>query len=141
MAEKEIKSCSDCIHYDACYKIEHYGQSPETTALLCELYIDKNDVAPVKHGHREADIKVSRYPKYGEKIKVVTMAKSFKKFYASRVYEIYDEKNEKIDNITVMHNYDCELCLCYQHNECTGRNAYGKIFHDFCGRQLEPCCC
>ena len=37
------------------------------------------------------DIKVSRYPKYGEKIKVVTMAKSFKKFYASRVYEIYDE--------------------------------------------------
>ena len=42
------------------------------------------------------DIKVSRYPKYGEKIKVVTMAKSFKKFYASRVYEIYDEKNEKI---------------------------------------------
>lgn len=60
MAEKEIKSCSDCIHYDACYKIEHYGQSPETTALLCELYIDKNDVAPVKHGHwillRESEI-------------------------------------------------------------------------------------
>lgn len=51
MVEKETKSCSDCIHYDACYKIEHYGQSPETTALLCELYIDKNDVAPVKHGH------------------------------------------------------------------------------------------
>ena len=51
MAEKETKSCSDCIHYDACYKIEHYGQSPETTALLCELYIDKNDVAPVKHGN------------------------------------------------------------------------------------------
>ena len=51
MTEKEIKSCSDCIHYDACYKIEHYGQSPETTALLCELYIDKNDVVPVRHGH------------------------------------------------------------------------------------------
>lgn len=42
------------------------------------------------------DIKVNRYPKYGEKIKVVTMAKSFKKFYASRWYEIYDENNEKI---------------------------------------------
>ena len=42
------------------------------------------------------DIKVNRYPKYGEKIKVVTMAKSFKKFYASRAYEIYDENNEKI---------------------------------------------
>ena len=51
MTEKETKSCSDCIHYDACYKIEHYGQSPETTALLCELYIDKNDAARVKHGH------------------------------------------------------------------------------------------
>ena len=42
------------------------------------------------------DIKVNRYPKYGEKIKVMTMAKSFKKFYASRTYEIYDENNEKI---------------------------------------------
>lgn len=42
------------------------------------------------------DINVKRYPKYGEKIKVVTMAKSFKKFYASRAYEIYDENNEKI---------------------------------------------
>ena len=42
------------------------------------------------------DIKVNRYPKYGEKIKVITMAKSFKKFYASRGYEIYDENNEKI---------------------------------------------
>ena len=40
------------------------------------------------------DINVKRYPKYGEKIKVVTMAKSFKKFYASRAYEIYDENNE-----------------------------------------------
>lgn len=42
------------------------------------------------------DINVKRYPKYGEKIKVRTMAKSFKKFYASRAYEIYDENNEKI---------------------------------------------
>ena len=42
------------------------------------------------------DIRVKRYPKYGEKVKVVTMAKSFKKFYASRGYEIYDENNEKI---------------------------------------------
>lgn len=42
------------------------------------------------------DINIKRYPKYGEKIKVRTMAKSFKKFYASRAYEIYDENNEKI---------------------------------------------
>ena len=42
------------------------------------------------------NIKVKRYPKYGEKVKVITMAKCFKKFYASRAYEIYDENNEKI---------------------------------------------
>lgn len=42
------------------------------------------------------DIKVHRYPKYGEKIIVKTFAKSFKKFYASRGYEIYDESNNKI---------------------------------------------
>ena len=42
------------------------------------------------------DINVKRYTMYGEKIKVRTMAKSFKKFYASRAYEIYDENNEKI---------------------------------------------
>lgn len=42
------------------------------------------------------DIKVNRYPKYGEKIRVRTFAKSFKKFYASRGYEIYDENNNKI---------------------------------------------
>ena len=42
------------------------------------------------------DINVKRYPKFGEKVKVVTEAKSFKKFYASRAYEIYDENNKKI---------------------------------------------
>ena len=30
------------------------------------------------------DIKVKRYPKFGEKIRVVTSASSFKKFYASK---------------------------------------------------------
>lgn len=42
------------------------------------------------------DINVTRYPKFGERIKVITTAKAFKKFYASRMYEIYDENNEKI---------------------------------------------
>lgn len=42
------------------------------------------------------NIKVHRYPKYGEKIKVSTIASGFKKFYASRTYEILDENNEKI---------------------------------------------
>lgn len=42
------------------------------------------------------NIKVHRYPKYGEKIKISTIASGFKKFYASRYYEILDENNEKI---------------------------------------------
>lgn len=42
------------------------------------------------------DIHINRYPKYGEKIKVATNALGFKKFYASRLYEIFDEYGEKI---------------------------------------------
>ena len=49
MAEKETKSCSDCIHFDVCYKIEHFGRDLEDTSP-CEQFIDKN-VEPVRHGH------------------------------------------------------------------------------------------
>lgn len=42
------------------------------------------------------DVKVKRYPRYGEKIKVSTKALGFKKFYASRAYEIHDCNGEKI---------------------------------------------
>lgn len=42
------------------------------------------------------DIKVNRYPKYGEKIRVTTNALGFKKFYAFRLYEIFDEEGNKI---------------------------------------------
>lgn len=49
MAEKETKSCSDCIHFDVCYKIEHFGRDLEDT-LPCKQFISK-DVAPVRHGH------------------------------------------------------------------------------------------
>ena len=49
MAGKEIKSCSDCIHFDVCYKIEHFGRDLEDTSP-CEQFINK-DVAPVRHGH------------------------------------------------------------------------------------------
>lgn len=48
MAEKETKSCSDCIHLDVCYKIEHFGRDLEGTSP-CEQFINK-DVAPVRHG-------------------------------------------------------------------------------------------
>ena len=49
MAEKEIKSCSDCIHFDVCYKIEHFGRDLEDTSP-CKQFISK-DVEPVRHGH------------------------------------------------------------------------------------------
>lgn len=42
------------------------------------------------------DIKVHRYPKYGEKLKMVTEPSGFKKFYATREYIIYDENENKI---------------------------------------------
>ena len=48
MAEKETKSCSDCIHFDVCYKIEHFGRDLEDTSP-CKQFISK-DVEPVKHG-------------------------------------------------------------------------------------------
>ena len=49
MVEKETKSCSDCIHFDVCYKIEHFGRDLEDTSP-CKQFISK-DVEPVKHGH------------------------------------------------------------------------------------------
>lgn len=49
MAEKETKSCSDCIHFDVCYKIEHFGRDLEDTSP-CKQFISK-DVEPVCHGH------------------------------------------------------------------------------------------
>ena len=49
MAEKETKYCSDCIHFDVCYKIEHFGRDLEDTSP-CKQFISK-DVEPVKHGH------------------------------------------------------------------------------------------
>ena len=49
MAEKETKSCYDCIHFDVCYKIEHFGRDLEDTSP-CKQFISK-DVTPVKHGH------------------------------------------------------------------------------------------
>ncbi|MBU5454291.1 acyl-[acyl-carrier-protein] thioesterase [Caproiciproducens sp. MSJ-32] len=42
------------------------------------------------------DVKVKRYPKYGEKINVITQSIGFKKFYAVRNYEIIGEDGERI---------------------------------------------
>lgn len=56
-------------------------------------YLTKRNLAWVFYKY---DIKFKRYPKYGEKIKVVTIPAAFRKFYASRLYEIYDSEGEKI---------------------------------------------
>ena len=42
MAEKETKSCSDCIHLDVCYKIEHFGRDLETNTP-CREFIGVSD--------------------------------------------------------------------------------------------------
>lgn len=42
MAEKETKSCSDCVHFDVCYKIEHFGRDLETNTP-CREFIGVND--------------------------------------------------------------------------------------------------
>lgn len=42
------------------------------------------------------NIKMNRYPVYGEKIKVITNPTGFKKFYAFREYSLVDEKEEII---------------------------------------------
>ena len=71
------------------------------------------------------DINIKRYPKFGEKIKVVTKAKSFKKFYASREYEIYDENNEKIvdgEGIFLLINIDKRRAVRIPDDQYT---AYG----------------
>lgn len=35
-------TCYDCIHYEICYKIEHFGRDLETT-LSCKEYIGISD--------------------------------------------------------------------------------------------------
>ena len=56
-------------------------------------YLEANHCAWVFYKYK---IDFKRYPKYGEKITVKTMAKGFKKFYASRIYQVYDEAGEII---------------------------------------------
>lgn len=56
-------------------------------------YIEENNLAWVMY---KWDININRYPKYGEKIKVITKAEGFKKFYAYRSFEIKDNSGEVI---------------------------------------------
>lgn len=40
-------TCKDCIHYDMCYLIEHYG-ADEDKACVCKDFKNKSDYAEVK---------------------------------------------------------------------------------------------
>jgi len=42
------------------------------------------------------DIKIDRMPIYGEKIKIITKAESFRAFYATRSFQVKDEKGQLI---------------------------------------------
>lgn len=42
------------------------------------------------------DIKIHSYPKYGDKIKVKTMPYGFRRFYAYRIFEVFNEEGDLI---------------------------------------------
>lgn len=42
MSKKHTNTCNDCIHYDICYKIEHFGRDLETN-IPCKEFIRVND--------------------------------------------------------------------------------------------------
>ena len=56
-------------------------------------YCTKNNCAWVFYKY---DIKINRYPTFGEKISIRTEPVGFKKFYGLRKYTIYDEQNNII---------------------------------------------
>ena len=49
-------TCKECLHYDVCYLIEHYGADEYE---LCDHFTPTADVVEVRHGHwiywRDAD--------------------------------------------------------------------------------------
>lgn len=42
MSKKHTNTCYDCIHYNICYKIEHYGRDLETN-ISCKEFIGVSD--------------------------------------------------------------------------------------------------
>ena len=90
------------------YEVHYYEVNYRLDCKMSSIidYLTERRLAWVFYKY---DIKVKRYPKFGEKIRVVTSASSFKKFYASRLYEMYDENNEKIvegEGILLLINID-----------------------------------
>lgn len=56
-------------------------------------YLKNNNLAWVLY---KWDVKIDRMPIYGEKIKVITKAESFRAFYAMRSFQVKDEKGKLI---------------------------------------------
>lgn len=56
-------------------------------------YLKENNLAWVLY---KWDIKIDRMPGYGEKIKIITKAESFRAFYAMRSFQVKDEKDQLI---------------------------------------------
>lgn len=56
-------------------------------------YLKDNNLAWVLY---KWDIKINRMPSYGEKIKVITRAESFRAFYAMRSFKVLDENKQLI---------------------------------------------
>lgn len=58
-------------------------------------YLEENHMTWVLY---KWDITMKRYPCYGETVRVKTTPYAVRKFYASRMYQIFDEKGEEIGN-------------------------------------------
>lgn len=93
------------IHY---YEVDYRLQSTITTIVnfMGDIGTEQSDRLGVGMEYLisknmtwvfyQYDIKVHRYPKYGERLKMVTEPSGFKKFYATRDYILYDENDNKI---------------------------------------------
>lgn len=101
------------LSYEKSYEVHYYECDKN---LNCTIETIMNYLSDIGNKHAESrnvgidylnarnltwvfykyNIKINRYPKYGENIRVKTIAQQFKKFYALRYYEIYDENDKKI---------------------------------------------
>lgn len=135
-------------YYDVNYKLEanittlinYIGDigTAQTEGLGIGMeYLTANNMAWVFYQY---DIKVNRYPKYGEKVKLVTNPAGFKKFYALRTYELFDESGEKIleaQAIFFLINIEKRKAMRVPEEQCISYGAIGDENIDFKVERLE----
>ncbi|WP_195251480.1 acyl-[acyl-carrier-protein] thioesterase [Romboutsia sp. 1001713B170207_170306_H8] len=89
----------------------------------------------VKNNHTwmlyDYDVIVYKYVKYKEKVRVITYAKSLNKFYALRVFEMYNEDNELISEGSTL----ALLIDTIKKRPCRIPNEYYKAY----GVEKENC--